>query len=106
MAEFARLRNGVEYPLQFSGYCVITADVSRRGPVSFVDSRSEDQDVLVHHARRGHLESYPLRIDSKVLTKIDVAVIAEGSDQLTRFCIYGVSAIPHEVKNPLSLRAL
>ena len=82
VAEFARMRNGVEAPAELAGAHVVGAYVARRGGQSLGRPPADDQHVLIDDARGGQHHRLLRRIASEIAAQIDAAVAAEGRDRL------------------------
>ena len=106
VTELAFAWNGVEDPPERPSRRVVRADVSRRRVVALVHARSQNQQVLVHRARRRHLEAHRGRLDAEVFSQVDVSAPAERPNEAAVRSAQRIDAVLDEVKDALALGPL
>ena len=95
IAEFARVRNGVERPAQFAGPDVVGADIARWRGQRFRIAPAHNQQIFEHDAGTGHQPRLLFRIAAQVFAQIDSPVPAEGRYGMAGLCVESVDETLH-----------
>src|SRR5262245_675411 len=90
-------------PAQAPGPRIVGANVSRRRGQSLAHQTSDDQQVLIDHARRGHPDGYRLWIAAKSHAQIHAPRVAETLDRAPRLRIDGIKPVLVAEKDPTLL---
>ena len=83
VAEFTRVRDGVEDPPLFASVDIEGANVAGRSGQRLRDCARHDDHVLENHSRAGSADADGLRRTVEAEAQVDAAVVAETRDRLT-----------------------
>src|ERR1700730_6482332 len=105
-AKFARLRNSMKYPLQFSGAHVISANMSRSSGSPLIHSRSGNEKVFINYTRRGCRDEKIFHIPSQFIVKVNTPITTETNFRFAALCINAKQVGPCRIEYPAVLFAI